>query len=172
MTSIHKKDDKEITKKFTEAIRFEHWIRFHCIREKEGSEDVYIDIPAPLLLQCQQEVPHLSLLFFALQDSLITLESTRAHVFAFIQHEFEMSTEELAQCIENITHDKDFLRYLDVFYGFVQTEADAEEEVLKDLETKMSQEEITHFIATAPIPSFLTWTQKFCDWAASHDYKI
>lgn len=163
---------KDASMKLAEAIRFEHWVRFHCMRENEESEDVYIHMPEALLQQCQQEVPHLALLYFALQDSLITLDSTRAFVFAFMQHALAIDADAFTGCIEKITLDKDFLRYLDVFYGFVQAEADAEEEVIKVMEIEMSEEEVMQFIENAPIPSFLTWTQKFYDWANTFDYKM
>ena len=67
---------------------------------------------------------------------------------------------------------KKFTRYLDVFYTFVQEEADLEEDELTAKEAEIGSEAMAQFIEEAPIPTFATWTEKFYQWASQRNFRL
>lgn len=183
MIQINKKN-QENTVLFVEAIRFEHWARFHCMVEmpkeegceqSEGAERALIQIPDVLINLCKKEVPHLMSLLARLQNTEITLDSTKNHILDFFEAYFESTGQDMnafVDEVDRISQSKKFARYLDIFYTFVQEAAELEEKEFMEKEQALSQEEMEEFIASYPVPSFATWTEKFYTWAEERNFRL
>ena len=214
MATINKKSTTEL---LAEAIRFEHWARFHCMREipktlndtlndelnnpasqktndeletesanaenadaeneNIEAETALIQIPAVLVELCNEEYPHLSALLSRIQDSEISLESARTHIIGFLREHSELDKENFteeafAEEMQAISASKKFTRYLDVFYTFVQEEADTEEEMLTAKEAEIGAEAMAKFMEEAPVPAFSTWTESFHQWAEQRNFRL
>lgn len=176
--------NKDNTLLFVEAIRFEHWVRFHCMVEmpntdemiqEEGAERALIQIPNVLIELCAKEVPHLMPLLARVQNTEITLDSTKNHILAFFEEHFTNTGQDIntfVNEVDRISQSKKFARYLDVFYTFVQEEAETEEKEFMEKEQTLSQEEMEQFVAEYPVPSFATWTEKFHNWAKERNFRL
>ncbi len=224
MATINKKSTTQL---LAEAIRFEHWARFHCMREipktlndtlndelndtvndeinnpasqktndepetesantesadaeseneNIEAETALIQIPAVLVELCNEEYPHLSALLSRIQDSEISLESARTHIIGFLREHSELDKENFteeafAEEMQAISASKKFTRYLDVFYTFVQEEADTEEEMLTAKEAEIGAEAMAKFMEEAPVPAFSTWTESFHQWAEQRNFRL
>lgn len=182
----------------TETIRFEHWARFHCMREiandNETQEDspentpnestanddatnenigrAFIHVPEVLVHISNEEEPHLSGLLELIQNSEISLESARDHILTFLQEKLELNQDDFAQEIQAISTSKKFTRYLDVFYTFVQEEADLEETELEAKEKEIGIEAMAQYVEEIPIPTFTAWTETFHQWANKRNFKL
>ena len=197
-----------------EAIRFEHWARFHCLCEiddndaepihsdvlnkntdegipnkhktgktktKENhtkknpmseAETAIIQVPEILFGVCKKETPHLSALLERIQNTEISMDSSRTHILAFLQNTLNLEDHAFAQEIQKIGTSKKFMRYLDVFYTFVQEEADLEEKELTEKEAEIGAEAMAQYIEEAPIPTFCAWTEKFHQWASQRNFRL
>lgn len=176
--------NQENTALFAEAIRFEHWARFHCMvempqedanKQVDGAERALIQIPDVLINLCKEEVPHLMPLLARLQNTEITLNSTKNHILDFFEAYFESTDQEMNAFmneVDRISQSKKFARYLDIFYTFVQEAAELEEKEFMEKEQSLSQEEMEEFIASYPVPSFATWTEKFNVWAKERNFRL
>ena len=117
-----------------EAMRFEHWARFHCMREiiydmQESNEnstsssdatentmpEAIIQVPEILVQVCNEEAPHLSALLERIQNREISMDSSRTHILAFLNDELKLEEAAFAQEVQRIGTSKKFTRYLDVF---------------------------------------------------------
>lgn len=151
-----------------DAIFFEHWARYFCFQEIENSDDAKIVIPEILWEETKAQVPHLYPLMQELQNSLICLDDVRSRLFSFVAKQLNLNENEFAETIEKISVNSKFNRKLNVFYGFVQEQADKDaefEDNLSDEEYKKYREELT-------IPLFLTWIESFYTWAKDNNYVI
>lgn len=176
--------NKNNTQLFAEVIRFEHWVRFHCMVEmpiseatpqEEGAERALIQIPSVLIELCQKEVPHLMPLLARVQNTEITLDSTKNHILAFFEEHFTNTGQDInvfVDEVDRISQSKKFSRYLDIFYTFVQEEAEREEKEFMEKEQALSPEEMEKFVAEYPVPSFATWTEKFYNWAQERNFRL
>ena len=61
-----------------------------------------------------------------------------------------------------------FNNKLNVFYGFVQDEADNDSKI----EDSMSDEEYKAYREQKEIPLFLTWLEQFHNWARENNHSI
>jgi len=187
-----------------EAIRFEHWARFHCMHEvmdnraqehtpkdapientsqkNMGAENIsteninaetaFIQVPEILVTVCKEENPHLVELLECIQDTEISLDSARTHILTFLKNELKLDDEAFSQEIQTISASKKFTRYLDVFYTFVQEEADLEEQEFTEKEAEIGAEAMPKYIAEVPIPTFSAWTEKFYQWASQRNFRL
>lgn len=206
----------------TEAIRFEHWARFYCMREiatnneaqeqenilgesttnDEGRNDkstddkstsdkgasekdisgndtgdnptnlVIIQVPEVLVHISNEEEPHLAPLLELIQNSEIALDSARAHILTFLQEKLELNQEDFVAEIQRLGASKKFTRYLDVFYTFVQEEADLEEKELAEKETEIGIDAMTQYLEEVPVPTFAAWTETFHQWAEKRNFRL
>ena len=72
---------------FLEAMRYEHWLRFYFADDPEGvqdedSQDAVIRVPAGFAERSRAEEPELVEMLDALQEKLISMETSRDAVFA------------------------------------------------------------------------------------------
>ncbi len=165
-----------------EAIRFEHWARFHCMYEEANTQSAeemqkkspmevlldtsraYIQIPDVLVETCAEEVPALVPLLNRIQGTEISLDSARDHILGFLQESLKLDQDEFAKEVESVSASANFNHFLDVFYTFVQEEADAEDDELEQKEKELSEEEFKEFVENKSVPTYLTWTETFKLW--------
>lgn len=151
-----------------DAIFFEHWARYFCFEETADGVNATIEIPEILFEASKEQVPHLIPLLEKLQHSPIELNDVKSSIFGFVQHELGMNDEEFANFMHGMSLDPTFNRKLNVFYGFVQEEADNDSKI----EDKMNEEEYKAYRAEKEIPLFLTWMEQFRNWASDNNYAL
>lgn len=158
--------DKE--KLLLDAIFFEHWARYFCFEEAEDKVNASIEIPEHLYHTCKNQVPHLIPLLEKLQHSPIVLNDVKGAIFAFVQNALQLSDEDFAAFMHEMSLDSHFNNTLNVFYGFVQDEADND----SNIEDKMSEEEYKAYRRKKEIPLFPDWIEQFHSWAKENKFNI
>ncbi len=151
-----------------DAIFFEHWARYYCFQEIENTDDAKIVIPTPLLEKTQKQVPHLVNLMQTLQNSLICLDDVRTKLFHFVATELNLNEKEFTDTINQISVNSNFNRQLNVFYSFVQEQADKDAEI----EDSLNDEEFKQYRQELNIPSFLDWIENFHNWAKQNNFSL
>lgn len=151
-----------------DAIFFEHWARYFCFEEAEDKVNASIEIPEILYTECKSQVPHLIPLLEKIQHSPIVLNDVKSAIFSFVQNELQLSDEDFAAFMHDMSLDTNFNNKLNVFYGFVQDEADNDSKI----EDSMSDEEYKAYREQREIPLFLTWIEQFHNWAKENNFKI
>ena len=160
--------DNKATNLLLDAIFLEHWARYYCFQEIENSDDAKIVIPHSLFEETKKQVPHLINLIQTLQDSIICLDDVRTKLFHFVATEFHLNEDDFAKTINQISVNSDFNRRLNVFYGFVQDQADKDAEI----EDQLSDEEYQVYRQNLEIPTFTTWIDNFYTWAKQNNYSF
>ena len=152
-----------------DAIRFEQWLRFYFMEDENGSmqddcganeassfldlenesEKTMLRIPADVLLRIADKMPDLAALAQALDGSVISAESSRSSIFAFLKKRFGLGDADFGACILQVIEDPDFRRALDAFHGYVQYLANNEKD--------------------DGVPFFDEWMTRFDAWAKDND---
>jgi hypothetical protein len=158
--------DKE--KLLLEAIFFEHWARYFYFEEADDEVSASIEIPYTIYNACKSQLPHLIPLLVKLQHSPIVLNDVKSAIFSFVQSSLQLSDEDFAAFMHNMSLDAHFNKTLNVFYGFVQDEADNDSKV----EDKMSDEEYKAYRRQKEIPLFPDWIEQFHHWAKENKFDI
>lgn len=151
-----------------DAIFFEHWARYFCFEEAEDHVNANIEIPEILYNECKNQVPHLVPLMEKIQHSPIVLNDVKSAIFSFVQSELKLTDEEFASFMHEMSMNTTFNNKLNVFYGFVQDEADNDSKI----EDSMSDEEYKAYREQKEIPLFLTWIEQFRNWAKENNHSI
>lgn len=151
-----------------DAIFFEHWARYFCFEEAEDHVNASIEIPEILYNECKSQVPHLIPLLEKIQHSPIVLNDVKSAIFSFVQSELQLTDEEFANFMHEMSLDTTFNYKLNVFYGFVQDEADNDSKI----EDSMSDEEYKTYREQKEIPLFLTWIEQFRNWATENNHSL
>lgn len=154
------------TQLLLDAIFFEHWARYFCFEEQEDGIGAVIEIPADLYRNCEKEVPHLIPLLQKIQHSPIVLNDVKNSIFSFMQSELGMADAEFGQFMHEMSLNAEFNRQLNVFYGFVQEEADNDSKT----EDSMTDEEYKAYRIQRTVPSFRSWLEQFRNWAKENGY--
>ncbi len=154
----------ELAPLILEAIRFEHWLRFHFL-DLPGQEDdpfapVLLHVPEHVAQTCLSSKPDLAPLLLALNQRPITLEDSRRAVFDHVAARLGQKPDDpdLGRRLMALVQDPDFRRQLDAFHTWVQELAEAQPQ------------------ATAPAPEAFTdfqeWQARFFDWAAAQQQHV
>lgn len=151
-----------------DAIFFEHWARYFCFEEAEDHVNASIEIPEIIYNECKNQVPHLIPLLEKIQHSPIVLNDVKSAIFSFVQSTLQLSDEDFAAFMHNMSLDPSFNNKLNVFYGFVQDEADNDSKI----EDSMSDEEYKAYRKQKEIPLYLTWIEQFHTWAKENNFNI
>lgn len=151
-----------------DAIFFEHWARYFCFEEAEDHVNATIELPENLYNECKNQVPHLIPLLEKIQHSPIVLNDVKSAIFSFVQEKLQLSDEDFADFMHKMSLDTTFNHKLNVFYGFVQDEADNDSKI----EDSMSEEEYKAYREQKEIPLFLTWIEQFRNWAKENNHSI
>lgn len=151
-----------------DAIFFEHWARYFCFEEANDKVNASIEIPEILYNTCKSQIPHLIPLLEKLQHSPIVLNDVKSAIFSFVQSTLELSDEDLAAFMQDMSLDAGFNNKLNVFYGFVQDEADKDSKI----EDTMSDEEYKAYRKQKEIPLFPDWIEQFHSWAKENNFTI
>lgn len=151
-----------------DAIFFEHWARYFCFEETADGMNATIEIPEHIYQECEKQVPHLIPLLQKIQHSPIELNDVKHSIFSFVQEQLAMSDDDFSDFMHEMSLDSHFNRKLNVFYGFVQEEADNDSKT----EDSMSEEEYKAYRAKRAIPLFPAWMEQFKTWAADNNYPL
>lgn len=117
-----------------EAIRYEHWLRFHFLDVPEGVDEkgdilaAVLRVPASAEETSRRDEPHLVSLLEDLQGRDISMESAREAVFRHVALSVGADPKEPAfgERLFHLVSDPDFRRGLDAFHGWVQELANGE----------------------------------------------
>lgn len=117
-----------------EAIRYEHWLRFHFLEVPEGVDEkgdvlaAVLRIPASAAEASRRAEPHLAPLLEDLQGRDISMEGSREAVFRHVA--LTVGEDPLdptfGERLFHLVSDPDFRRGLDAFHGWVQELANGE----------------------------------------------
>lgn len=151
-----------------DAIFFEHWARYFCFEESADGMNAVIEIPAQVYARCAEQEPRLAPLLEKIQHSPIELDGVKTAIFSFVQEQLCMSDADFAAFMQEMSLDGRFNRTLNVFYGFVQEEADNDAKT----EDAMSDEEYKAYRRQKQIPPFSEWIEQFKTWAADNNYPL
>ena len=118
---------------FLEAMRYEHWLRFYFADDPEGvqdedSQDAVIRVPAEFAERSRAEEPELVEMLDALQEKLISMETSRDAVFACLgrRTSLEPGSDAFNEKLVTLSADMGFRRELDWFNAWVQELANNE----------------------------------------------
>ncbi|UWX05595.1 hypothetical protein JBF11_09135 [Taurinivorans muris] len=151
-----------------DAIFFEHWARYFCFEETEDGVNATIEIPEALYAECKTQLPHLLGLLEKIQHSPIVLNDVKSAIFSFIRKELSLTDNELEHFLHEMSLNADFNRKLNMFYGFVQDEADKDSKT----EDSMSDKEYKTYRAKKEIPLFPAWMEQFHNWAKENNHTL
>ncbi len=153
-----------------DSIRFEQWLRFYYMEDEEiapkdgcgekaasvfagepdsGSERVILRIPQAVMRRIADDMPEFTGLAQTLNDAVISAESSRSRIFAFIRERLQLDEAAFSSRVLQAIEDPDFRRALDAFHGYVQYLADNEK--------------------GESAPFFDEWMARFETWAREND---
>ncbi len=163
---------------FLEAMRYEHWLRFYFLEDKEGYEDDNIPmqassekelrvnstdallvVPAEISELSREEEPALAEILDVMQGQPVSMERSRDVIFTWLGERtgIRPGSEEFESCVTALTGDKEFRRSLDGFHGWVQELANNEIDLRGNaLPPDAPRDE--------RIPSFAEWDKAFQFW--------
>lgn len=158
----------DLSRLLLEAIRYEHWLRFHFLDDPESENEAIgadadglaarLRVPEEVVEASRRAEPHLYPLLEALRDRPITLEGSRDAVFRYVNAALGGESDEAAfgERLFALVADPDFRRGLDAFHGWVQELANGE--ISADSSEDGSAGE-------SDAPSFAIWQAEFERWA-------
>lgn len=145
---------------FLDAARYEQWLRFYFMQEKENDSDVFlISVDPAAACRSRKEEPRFSPLLEALDGKVISLEHSRSVLFSWMgeQTGLDPESKEFAKRMGLLSSDAEFRHHMDMFSGWVQKLADGETSV----KTGRSESEDS---VPSSAPGFSEWTSSFFQW--------
>lgn len=144
-----------------EAVRYEHWLRFHFLDVPEGVDEsgdilaAVLRVPASVAEASRRAEPHLAPLLEDLQGRDISMEGSREAVFRHVARTAGADPADPAfgERLFQLVSDPDFRRELDAFHGWVQELANGE--------ARPGEEG-----GEESAPSFAAWQAAFRAWEA------